>query len=164
MPYKLDFDRYLRDYHTLTPGQRDAVVRLVVREAKQARAAAIHRLLRSLGGQSWKAVVRGLGTLRRVSAAARGLTAVGWRRYDRRRRLRATAAQLYAMDDRALKDIGLRRGEIDFALSGQNDPTRRPRSSREVCDRIGVASQSAPNRQPDQRAGLPLVLRNACAG
>jgi len=164
MPRKFDFDRYLREYHTLTPGERDAVVRRVIREAKADRADAMRELLHAFRNRSWKAVARGLDRMRPIGAAARRLVTAAWRRYQQRRRLRTTAAQLYAMDDRELKDIGLRRGDIEFVLSGINDPTRRPRTARPVRDPLAGIDYSSPSLEPVQRVGGPLLLRNECAG
>jgi uncharacterized protein YjiS (DUF1127 family) len=156
MPQKFDIDRYLREFHTLTPAQRNAAVRVVMREAKQVRAQAFRDLFRGFGRWSWSAMVWGSGGVRRLGAAA-------WRRYSERRRRRLAAARLYAMDDRMLKDIGLRRGEIDFVVSGAQDPTRIPRSPNVARDPL-AAFRPKPGKQPVQRAEAPLVLRNSCAG
>lgn len=43
---------------------------------------------------------------------------VGWRDYQRRRRLRATEHLLHGLNDRTLKDIGLHRSEIHAAVRG----------------------------------------------
>jgi uncharacterized protein YjiS (DUF1127 family) len=69
-----------------------------------------------------------LGILRPVGNAIGSFVAGTWRRYQQSRRLYSTAAQLHAMDDRDLKDIGLCRCEIEFVLSGIADPTRQPRT------------------------------------
>jgi len=163
MPQRFDFDQYLRHYHTLTPLERDAVVRQVLRDAKADRAEAIRILFRggrALAGRSLVLLARGL---RRAAVAAGAVTVAVWRRYNRARRRRATAMQLYAMDDRELKDIGLRRGDIRYVLSGRCDPTRRPRSARRVPEAPGPRDHSGPSLQPPQRPGAPLLLRNECA-
>jgi uncharacterized protein YjiS (DUF1127 family) len=164
MPHTLDFDRYLRDYHSLTLRQRDLVVRLIIREAREERARAMREKIQGFASWSWAAAARGLATLRPAGVAVRGLAAAAWRRYDRRRRQRITAAQLYAMDDRELKDIGLRRGDIDFVLSGIKDPTRRPRAARPARPPFAATDYSSPSLESVQRVGAPLRLRNECAG
>jgi uncharacterized protein YjiS (DUF1127 family) len=164
MLHTFDFDRYLRDYQTLTAGQRDALVRRVLREAQTDRAEAMRGVFRALGRGAWKAVVWGFARLRPVWAAASRPAAAAWQSYDRRRRLRATAAQLYAMDERELKDIGLNRGDIAFVLSGIKDPTRRARTGRPAQDPRRCIDSAKPSRGPVQRAGAPLLLRNECAG
>jgi uncharacterized protein YjiS (DUF1127 family) len=160
MPRELDFDRCLRDYHNLTPGERDAVVRQVIRDAKEARADAMKALFRTAGSQSRQVLARLFGMLRPVG----GLLAAAWERYRLRLSLRATAVQLYAMDDRELKDIGLRRGDIAFVLSGIKDPTRRPRTARSLRETLRGIDYASPSLEPTQRVGGPLLRRKVCAG
>jgi uncharacterized protein YjiS (DUF1127 family) len=50
----------------------------------------------------------------RLVAAAR----LAWTRYWTRRAARATVGILHRLDDRALKDIGLNRSEIDRVANG----------------------------------------------
>jgi uncharacterized protein YjiS (DUF1127 family) len=154
MPRTFDFDRDLKEFYNLMPAQRDAIVRRVAREAKAARAQAMREVFRAVG--------RRIGALAWASAAA-------WNRYQRRRGERIAAARLYEMDDYMLKDIGIHRGEIEFAVSGREDPTRLPRSGKRKRDPLAVL-RPQPGR-PDKpqvrrpaQAGLPLVLRNSCAG
>lgn len=167
MPRRFDVDRYLRDYHTLTPSQREAVIRLVVRDAKEERAETLRRAGRVLAVWSWRGAGRGLNGIRQIGGAARRLTLAGWRRYQLRRRRRLAAIRLHGMDDRMLKDIGLNRGDIDYVVSGTVDPTRIARTPR-AQQRRGrdplAALRPKPGKQPAQRADLPLVLRNSCAG
>jgi uncharacterized protein YjiS (DUF1127 family) len=127
MPQPIDLDHHLRTYRSLTPSQKDALVRLIIGNAEAARTEAVRRIFRGAAAWSATAVVRGLGILRPVGVAARHVAAAAWRSYLRRRDIRRASARLHAMDDRALKDIGLRRSEIDFVLSGAKDPTRLPR-------------------------------------
>jgi uncharacterized protein YjiS (DUF1127 family) len=46
------------------------------------------------------------------------LTRRAWSRYWTRRAAQATVAMLHALDDRALKDIGLDRSEIESVVDG----------------------------------------------
>ena len=78
------------------------------------------------GSQLRRILAAGFGILRPVGIGS--FVAGIWRRCQESRRLRSTAAQLHAMDDRSLKDIGLYRCEIESVLSGINDPTRQPRT------------------------------------
>jgi uncharacterized protein YjiS (DUF1127 family) len=66
-----------------------------------------------VGGQTGAAA----GPLHGIGVALRGL----WFAYLERRLHRQAAAQLHAMGDRELKDIGLNRSEIESALRG-HDP------------------------------------------
>lgn len=54
-----------------------------------------------------------------VGRRALALTRRAWTRYWTRRAARATAGILSALDDRALKDIGLDRSEIDSVVYGE---------------------------------------------
>jgi uncharacterized protein YjiS (DUF1127 family) len=57
-----------------------------------------------------------------IDRLASGLTAF-WRRYSIRRARQATIDILRGLDDRALKDIGLRRSEIESVV--RNDKVER---------------------------------------
>ena len=74
------------DWEALTPLQRSALTRDLVRQAHAARTRAVGRVL------------------------------LGWARYIRYRRRRRELAELAAMDDRALKDVGVNRFEIGAAI------------------------------------------------
>lgn len=163
MPQRFDFDQYLRDYHRLTPLERDAVVRQVLRDARVDRAEAMKVLLRAGLALAGKALRYGVRILRTAVVGTGAFVGAAWCRYDRARRRRATAAQLYAMDDRELKDIGLRRGDIGYVLSGRSDPTRHPRTARRMPEVAGARDYSSPSLQPPQRPGAPLLLRKECA-
>jgi uncharacterized protein YjiS (DUF1127 family) len=52
------------------------------------------------------------------------LTRHVWTRYWTRRAARATAAMLHTLDDRALKDIGLDRSEIESVVYGERSGRR----------------------------------------
>jgi uncharacterized protein YjiS (DUF1127 family) len=106
------------DYLALSPTQQRQVTQRVIREAHVARAKEVRAAL----GAVWR------GAARAVGVAADGVV-TAWHWYHERRERRITAARLYAMDDRMLHDIGLRRGEIDFLVAGKEDPTRRPRAA-----------------------------------
>jgi len=137
------FDFSTLNYEALSPAQRTAVVQEIVRQAHADRAREIAVAVRTARrGISQAALILG-----QASASA---AAALWRRHQERRRLRRAAAQLYAMDDRALRDIGLRRGEIEFAVSGMLDPTRRPRPGTRTRDCVeALRPKACP--QPTQR-------------
>jgi uncharacterized protein YjiS (DUF1127 family) len=147
---RTEIDFSALDYQALSPAQRRAVVQVVVREARVARAKEIAAVARA----AWQGVSRtatlGWRALRSVGRAASAATMAAWQRHQERRRLRRAAAQLYAMDDRALRDIGLRRGEIEFAVSGALDPTRRPRAGNRVRGCV-EARRPKQGPQPTQR-------------
>jgi uncharacterized protein YjiS (DUF1127 family) len=104
------------------------------------------------------AVLRGLRTAAWAVAATAGKW---WRAYALRRERNAAVRELYALDDRTLKDIGINRSEIEWVVGGE-DATRlrdatiaanRPRR------RDPTASPSmTPRPQP---SGKPLIKKRA---
>jgi uncharacterized protein YjiS (DUF1127 family) len=85
------------DWDALTPLQKSAWTRDLVRQAHAARTRAVGRML------------------------------LGWARYIRYRRRRRELAELALMDDRMLRDVGVNRFDIDAAIrSGRSlDRTHR---------------------------------------
>jgi len=147
------------DYQALTPLQRSAIVATVMRQARATRATEIRALLRG----SWRGMLRFAARSWRAGRcagrAAAAVAVTAWGRHQERRQRHIATARLYAMDDHALKDIGLRRGEIAFIVSGAVDPTRRGRSAARPPSRSGASPR------PVQRFDRPLILvRNGCAG
>ena len=57
------------------------------------------------------------GLARRVA----GFLARSWAAYAEARERRASIAALHDLDDRALRDIGLHRSEIEWAVYGRNE-------------------------------------------
>ena len=62
----------------------------------------------------------------RMSRAVKG----AWQRYQARRVQRMTVVTLYALDDRALKDIGMDRSEIESVVYGEPSAAEGPSSRR----------------------------------
>ena len=104
-------------------------------------------------GAGWRAVRRGLIGL--AGLARRHLLEPLARRAQRRR----AHADLAAMDDRLLADIGLRRGDIQLALAGRlADPrvtSRAPASTRQQPP--PPTAIDAPRRRG--RTGIPIWRR-----
>jgi uncharacterized protein YjiS (DUF1127 family) len=110
----------------------------------------------------WRSIRRGLTGL--ADLARRYLLEPIGRRTERRRAL----AELAAMDDRLLADIGLRRGDIELAVDGRlADPrvTRRaPVPTPVLTDRVlesgrgaargATANGNRPTAQPEQAPDL----------
>jgi uncharacterized protein YjiS (DUF1127 family) len=79
------------DWNALTPIQKGTWTRRVVRRAHRARTRAIGRLL------------------------------LGWARYLRRRQVQRDLAELSAMDDMMLKDVGVSRSQVRGAIWSGTD-------------------------------------------
>jgi len=97
-------------YNGLTPEQWERARQRIIRRAQAARAQA----LRDLAG----AVLRLVQTLATAVATTAGKW---WRAYALRRERNAAVRELHALDDRALKDIGINRSEIEWVVKGQDD-------------------------------------------
>jgi uncharacterized protein YjiS (DUF1127 family) len=89
-----DIDLLILDYRSLTPHQKEAFRKLVIRRAEVARGEVVRNAFRSL----W--------------SGFRGLAAGVWSAYLARRRMRIAAAELNSLDDRTLRDLGISRSEI----------------------------------------------------
>jgi uncharacterized protein YjiS (DUF1127 family) len=140
------------DFNNLSSEQRERTRRQIIAQAKAARA------------QMWRdlfaAVLYGLRTAA-VSAAALTRTVAGaviaaagkwWRAYALRRERRAAVHELHKLDDRALKDIGINRSEIEWVVYGQ-DATRlrdatiaaKHRRPRPATPRSGTSANARPS-------------------
>jgi uncharacterized protein YjiS (DUF1127 family) len=104
------------DARAPAPDDRERFAREVIFHARVERAKAMRALVRTLL-LTWP---------RKIGLAAWRVLADGWTAYRRRRQRRQAVAELRALDDRELKDIGLRRGEIEWVVYGP-DATRRER-------------------------------------
>ena len=108
--------------HRLSPEQWEGRKQRVIRGAREARAQA----LRELSGRM-AAAVRKLARHGRAAVNAlteRGLRTVGrWTHdYARWRERRRAMQELGALDDRALKDFGINRSEIEAIVYGRDLP------------------------------------------
>jgi uncharacterized protein YjiS (DUF1127 family) len=107
------------DYRKLTPEQWTELRNCIEGLARAARAQALRDLLdRGL------CLLRGAGNgAREVAGLVAGAIAATarrwWTAYAARRERRAAVRELAALDDRALKDIGLTRSEIEYVVYGQ---------------------------------------------
>ena len=145
MPGHDEFDFERLDYRRLSADQWDALRRHVARRAERERALALRALFRSLGS----ALVRVARALQSAAAAA----AAWWRDYLEERRRRQAMAELNGFGDRELKDIGVRRSEIYWAVHhGRVDPSGRVPSPPTAWSDADADAIAAPTqRGNDQR-------------
>ena len=137
-------------YNGLAPGEWDKARARIIRRAEAARAQA----LREIAG----AVLRPLRTAARAVAATAGKW---WRAYALRRERNAAVRELRALDDRALKDIGINRCEIEWVVDGEDatrlrDATIKANRSRRRDPTAGAGTASRP-----QPSGKQLIKKHA---
>src|SRR6516225_8213447 len=108
---------FVHDENVFPPEEWDKARARILRRAERARA------LRELAA----ALLRPLRTTAWAAAAAAGNC---WRAYIRRRERNAAVRELRALDDRALKDIGITRGEIEWVVDGEDARACATRPSR----------------------------------
>jgi uncharacterized protein YjiS (DUF1127 family) len=97
------------EHRPLTSDEIDRLRRAIERDARQARAAAVRN---GLG-----AIAR---SLRAVAGRAWGAASRWWNAYLAARERRQAVAELAGLDDRALKDFGLHRSEIESVVYGRD--------------------------------------------
>ena len=131
----------------LTHDQWERRRQQIIRRAEAARARALRGLV--------DAVLRGLRTAAWAAFAAAGNC---WRAYALRRERNAAVRELRALDDRALKDIGINRSEIEWVVDGQDDGRLRDATitanrsrRRDPAAGAGTASRRQPSGKPSIR-------------
>ena len=128
---------FVHDENVFPPEEWDKARARILRRAEAARARALRELAAAL--------LRPLRTTAWAAAAAAGNW---WRAHLHRRERNAAVRELRALDDRALKDIGINRSEIEWVVDGE-DATR-------LRDATIAANRS---RRRDPTAGTSTTLR-----
>lgn len=114
-------DRARRDLLSMSAEQQRDEVRRIIREAHAARTREMHAAFRSLFEWLWTTTMAASVVARHLAARlVAGLARLCQVYADRRRRRRATA-ELNALSDRDLKDIGVYRSGIGWALAHGRD-------------------------------------------
>jgi uncharacterized protein YjiS (DUF1127 family) len=137
-------------FNELTHDQWERRKQQIIRRAESARARALRGLL--------YAVLRGFRTAAGAVFAAAGNR---WRAHLRRRERNAAVRELRALDDRALKDIGINRSEIEWVVDGEDatrlrDATIAANRSRRRDPTAGAGTASRP-----QPSGSRLLKKHA---
>ena len=141
---------FVHDENVFPPEEWDKARARILRRAEAARARALRELAAAL--------LRPLRTTAWAAAAAAGNW---WRAYIRRRERNAAVRELRALDDRALKDIGITRTEIEWEVDGEDatrlrDATIAANRSRRRDPTAGAGTASRP-----QPSGSRLLKKHA---
>jgi uncharacterized protein YjiS (DUF1127 family) len=130
------------DYRTMTPAEREAFRREVVRRAHAARDAEMRANFRRI----WSALPNPRGAVQAGIATLRNL----WSAFLENRKRKIAVSTLMSLDDHMLKDMGLSRSEIIAAVYAE-DSSRLPpgMTSGKGRDRVDlcVSRSSARARQ-----------------
>jgi len=70
-----------------------------------------------------------LGWRSALRLTVRSALCTGWHRWRQRQRLRHDRAQLHAMEERELRDLGLGRGAIEHSTAEPTEGAEKPRRS-----------------------------------
>jgi uncharacterized protein YjiS (DUF1127 family) len=129
------FDFTNVDYWSLGPLQREALVQRIIREAHAEQAKVMRAALRTL-----------VARLGKLTVAAGAAVARLGRAYADRRRYGRQMAELNALSDYELKDIGLRRSEIYWVVHhGREIPdARAPEQRHRIIRRDPIATTGKP--------------------
>ena len=106
-------------FNGLTPEEWQRARARILSRADAARAQALRDLFGAVGRGLCTAAWGGVAITRTIA----GTAGKWWRAYAARRERIAAVRELRALDDRALKDIGVNRSEIEWVVGGQ-DATR----------------------------------------
>jgi uncharacterized protein YjiS (DUF1127 family) len=93
------------EHRPLTPAQWNLIEQDAIRRARRERVRTLRRLFGSIAR-----------ALQAVAGTLLGKGAEWWSRYARWRQFRAAVRELSRLDDRALKDLGLHRSEIESVV------------------------------------------------
>jgi uncharacterized protein YjiS (DUF1127 family) len=122
-----EIDLGVLSYRALTPADREAFRREVIRRAHAERDAVIYAAF----GGLWS---RLLGHASLVQAGAAGLRRM-WAAYRKGRERRIAIGELLALDDHMLKDMGISRSEIIAVVHAEHDsqlpPAMTPKKGRD---------------------------------
>jgi uncharacterized protein YjiS (DUF1127 family) len=149
------------DFNSLTPDQWQRSRRQIIRRAQAARAQALRDLV-GAALRALQAAAGGAAALTRALAKAVAAAAGRWwRAYAIRRERNAAVRELRALDDRALKDIGVSRSEIEWVVGGRD--TTRLRDATIAANRSrprGATAGTGMTLRP-QQSTKPLIKKSA---
>jgi uncharacterized protein YjiS (DUF1127 family) len=148
-------------YNGLAPEEWERARQRMIRRAQAARA----RALRDLAGAVLRLLLAAAGgavaTIRTLATAAAATAGEWWRAYALRRERSAAVRELRALDDRALKDIGINRGEIEWVVEGRDDTRLRDATIAANRSRRRDPTAGASMTPRPQPCGKPLIKKRA---
>ena len=128
-------------YQAMTPAEREAFRREVIRRACAERDAVMRTTLRWM----WSVLPKPGGVAQAGIATLRNV----WSAYIRKRKRRIAVNTLMSLDDRMLKDMGLSRSEIVAVVYAEDNSRLPPRmTSGKGRDRLGACISRSSARAP----------------
>ncbi len=152
---ELDFGAF--DGRDLTPEQWERLLRRV----HEARAQALRELPDAML-RFWRAAARGgRDTIRMLAGRAATTAGKWWNAYAIRRERRAALRELAALDDRSLRDIGLSRSEIEFAVYNPSSRSMEREFALVRCHKSDASSAPDKSSALKQLGNAPLIDKSA---
>jgi len=156
-PHLMSLDR-----RNFTPERWQELRQEITHEAQIARTQATRHLFSTLPA-SVRHLCRAAGTIVRVLVD--DVTRVfgkWWRAYAKHRECRAAVHELYALDDRSLRDIGISRSEIESVVYGA-DATRLLDATIAAAKCQRSAARPRPSAKPRRRQSPAHLGRKSAA-
>jgi uncharacterized protein YjiS (DUF1127 family) len=148
-------------YNDLTPEEWERARQRIIRRAQSARAHALRHLAGAVLRLLQAAAGGAVAIIRTLATAVAATAGKWWRAYALRRERSAAVAELRALDDRALKDIGINRSEIEWVVQGQDDTRLKDATIAANRSRRRDAAAGAGTASRPQPSGKQLIKKRA---
>jgi uncharacterized protein YjiS (DUF1127 family) len=149
------------NYNGLTPEEWERARQRIVHRAEAARAQALRDLAGAVLRPLRAAAGAALAAIRTLATAVAATAGSWWRAYALRRERNAAVWELRALDDRALKDIGINRSEIEWVVDGADDTRLRDATIAANRSRRRDPAAATGMTSKPQPSGKPLIKKRA---